>query len=160
MGLFLCEVCNRSLSLDHSCNPTDIKSNIERLRDRAWTAECYASQVENRIKLLIQNLPTMDGDCVIVKAELIRNLWNAAVRKDHHAENADNYLSRWIAMHRILSRAFSLFRERTSGGKNMIQRLAALRDSCDHARLVFGYTDSVFDLEPTDVASRIEAEDA
>ncbi len=155
MGLFLCDLCNEHLGLSskgltpHVCDPETLRKRVRQLEDAARTAERRLDEIQNAVFMVLQELPSLEGEQVAVSGAWLRRLWDAARCVWYHAETPDNFLSRWLVKGFVLSRAYALFRKK--GGKTLLDKLVGLRQACDESRPVLGYENSPFDLSPEDL---------
>ena len=79
MGLFLCDICNEHLTLEkHVCNPEKISNYIHKLQDNASIAERRLSDMQNAVFMILQELPSLEGEKITINAEWLRRLWCAA----------------------------------------------------------------------------------
>lgn len=156
MGLFLCKLCNAHLDMSpHKCDPEAIEAHIFQLENEKWQAQNHLNQVRNTIYNLLKPLETLEGESVIVKGDLLRNLWSAANCEWHNAKTADNFLSHWMALHKILRKAFDLFRSKKK--ETPLEKLNQLKNSVDTAKEVLGYQDSKLDLTLEDFINEIHS---
>lgn len=156
MGLFLCDVCNEQLGpAPHVCDLAKVREYVDRLEDQARVAERRLEDVRNAVYKILQPLDGLEkreeGD-VLVSGEWLRKLWAAAqCNWDLMAEarTADSFLTCWIATHRVLRKAFDVFR--TGKGLTLQEKLQALREACNQASEVLGYQSSKLDMSVEDV---------
>ena len=153
MGLFLCPMCDEQLmSSPHVCNPTVIINRIHKLENEVRLAESKLNNVKNSVFMLLQSLPSLEGDSVSVETEWLRKMWHAAECQWHENKSPDKFLVRWIALHRILCEAFDLFRSNKK--ETTLEKLRFLKEACDSAKKVLNYEDSKLYLTPEDLMSR------
>ncbi len=154
MGLFLCQICDEQLSFteSHVCKQEDIVNYIQRLRDDANRSRNFLNDIQNAVLMILQSLPTLDDEQILVETKWLRKLWDAAQCQWHENKSVDKFLVRWIALHRTLSESFNLFRSKNH--KTLLEKLTAVREMCDSAKKVLGYEDSRFDLTPEDLVSQ------
>ena len=148
MGLFLCGLCDDHLTEDHVCDRAKIKAKIDRLEDQ-WRKEYNSlERVKNSVYILLQSLPSLDEKHVFIETKWVKDLWKAIDGSWYEANTADKFLSRWIALHMILTKSFDLFRTRPYDSLDKIKRL---KQVCEEAKKTFGYEDIKFDLTPEEV---------
>lgn len=149
MGLFLCECCGKHWNPEHLCKPEDIEQYIREMDYRARMAELNLDKIRYAVRLMLQEIPSLDGEEVTIKTAWLRKLWNAAELTVDDSKTIDNFLARNLAMSRLLCEAFDMWRSRKK--ETTLQKLKSLRTVCDNAKEVFGYHDSVFDMSPEQV---------
>jgi hypothetical protein len=153
LGLFLCDICDEQLSLEvHVCEPDKIRARIQKLQDATRIAEFRWDKVRNAVYMILQSLPLLGDEKVVIEAEWLRRLWDAADCRWYENTSADNFLVRWIAVHRILSEAFDVFRSKKN--ETLLVKLQALKKVCDEAKEVLGYQNSILDLMPEDLIEK------
>lgn len=153
MGLFLCSNCNKSLGSEiHICKHEDVKLYVEKLELRAREAENELRQIQDSVLLIMETLPTLDKEEVLVKSELLENLWKSVKLQWYKSEHPKDFLLKWMTLHRILTDCFYIFKPIRNGKKEtLVEKLAKLKESCQHAQEVFGYQDSKLILSPEDL---------
>ena len=152
MGYFCCDLCLRPLNLDvaHVCDPDDVRRHVHELKDEAWKDREHCRQVRDRVLVLLAELPSLQGSEVVVRTDLLRDLYAAAAEPARPEKVADHFHARWASLHRILVSAFDVFRrERPLAGL-----LTRLREDCLKAREVMGYQTSELPYSPEDVLRR------
>lgn len=158
MGLFLCDICNEQLSLeDHICKQEDIRKRIQYLEIEAGTARHHLNLVQDAVFLILKSIgdeSSLDLDLVAVETKLIRDLWKAAKCEWHDHKTEKSFLVMWMATHRVLCEAFSIFRKKSQGQikpLNLLEKLTNLNKSCEEAKVTLGYESSKFDMTPEDL---------
>lgn len=153
--LIICDLCDKDITSTprHVCDRADIRAYVTRLVDDNRAAERDLDDIRNGVYKLLQSLPNISGtEEVVVRTDWLRRLWSAAACQWHEAKTADSFLVSWLATHRILSRAFDLFRSENRRQKvTMRDKLQSLKDACVQAQKVLGYEDSKLDLGSDDV---------
>ena len=153
MGLFLCRMCDEQLgSLPHVCNPDVIVNRINKLENEIRLTENKLNGIKNSVFMLLQSLPSLEGDSVSVETEWIRKIWQAAECQWYENKNPDKFLVRWISLHRILCEAFDLFKSRKK--EPVLEKLKDLKEACSNAQKLLNYQDTKLDLTPEDLMSR------
>lgn len=149
MGLFLCDICDEQLSDSHVCDKEVIKKRISTLEERACLAERQSRDMQNAIFMILHTLPTLEGDEVVVKTNDLKRLWEAAKCQWFSAKTADQFLSCWMAMHKILREAYNVFRSRNfKKNLSLLEKLNNLHKACIESKPILGYQDSNLDKSP------------
>ncbi len=154
MGLFLCKCCGKQLSLDeHICNKEDIEKYVAELENDARIAGYNLRTIQNAVFKLLQTSSALsDSEYTVVETEWLKNLWKAAECQWYESKSSDNFLVCWMSLHRILRKAFDLFRSKTNGkSETLLQKLQSLREACDKAKETLGYQKSNLDMSPEDL---------
>jgi hypothetical protein len=153
MGIFVCEVCGYEGGLGqpggHVCHPSDVLLHVRELKASANEAHLQIRDIQNAVFRILEDVPSLEGGTVEVKTEWLRRLWDAARCQRNEDSSLDNFLARWMSMHRIMANAFDVFRFRKE--ESLVKKLTRLRQQCDHAMVVFGYN-SKLDLTPEEAA--------
>ncbi len=152
MGLLLCEICGEEFGgvNPHVCDPVKIVMHIQELIKSSHDAMAKTDNMRNAVFMLLQSLPSVEGEEVTVKTKWLKDLWAASGAVFYKPSSMEEFHQKWMALHLILSRSFDLFRDRKSNG-TLQDKLKRLRTVCDNAKEVMGYQDSKFDLSPEDL---------
>lgn len=145
-----CEICNQYINSDyltHVCDKENIKNYVKHLTEIAQKASNRTDDIQNSVYALIAALPEFKDE-IIVKAELIRNLWNAA-KCNFFCSSADDFHTRWMALHEVFIRASDLFDSNIKKLTNL-EKLQQLKDACIFANKKHKY-EGKFDLNPEEV---------
>ena len=156
MGLFVCHLCNEHLGItvggSHVCNQENIRKHVEILERRARDAEFNLKEMQNAVLMILQELSSLEGDKIPVSGEWLRRLCGATKDCWYEAKGADDFLVRWMVIHRILCEAYDVFRSKKYGhSQTLLQKLTDLREACGKSKDVLGYNDSHFDQTPEDL---------
>ena len=154
MGLFLCDLCDQQLGFDgnHFCATANIRKKNERLEKDKRTAERRLDEMQNAVLMLLKELPSLAVERINVDAKWLRRLWDATQGRWDEAKTADEFLSHWLATHRVLCEAYDVFRtEKYGHPQTLLQKLTDLRIVCDSSKKVLGYEASDFDMTPEDL---------
>lgn len=157
--LILCDVCNKDITgsgfngaAKHVCSRDDIIAYVNQLTNHANDAERKLNQVRSAVLKILTSIPNIEKPTHTFPADLITELWEAAVLRDRDIETAAEYHNQWMSLHRILCEAFDLFRPLKHGrAETLLARLEALKKVCLHAQAIHGYTDSKLTLTPQDI---------
>lgn len=146
MGLFLCPLCDEKLSANHVCDKDRLLEHVQTLTRRAQAAEHQLLLTQNAVRMLLKDVPSMELEEIRVKTEWLRKLWDATESKWYKKETATDFHVKWMAVHRVLSEAFNVFKSKKS--KTLLEKLTELKKFCEEAKIVLGYQDSKFDMSP------------
>ncbi len=148
--LIICQVCNENLGLgEHVCNPDKIIENINYLKKSASDSENKLSEISNAVFMVLQGLPSLEGESIPVSGEWLRRLWDAVEGRWYYAKDAETFIVHDLAKQNILCAAYNLFR---SKNKTLLEKLTDLRDRCVYSKKALGYTNSSeFDITPEDI---------
>lgn len=150
MGLFLCPKCDLQ-HIGTPCKEEDIIAHVEQLKREKWEAEQKLDQIRNAIFMIIQELPSLEGEIKVNKDWLDR-LWKAGQCQWYEAKTTETFLVRWCALHFLLSDTYDLFRKNRYGKElSFLDKLKKLKKQVDRSQEVMGYQDSKLDYEPEDL---------
>ncbi len=157
MGLFICRICNETLgdNFVHQCDQTKVEAHIEKLQNEAHVAERRLNDIRNAVFMVLQELPSLEGEKVEVNGEWLRRLWGAGDCRWWEAKSADEFLVRWLATQKILCEAFDLFRSERKGTrpKSTLEQLRALRKACVDAKNLMYNDSSSFNVTADDIVA-------
>jgi len=158
MGMFICPTCDKHMGICgegiHVCNLNEVREYVKLLTNRAMTAEKSAGNLRDAVFMLMKEAPSLDDDTVTVSTKWLRRLWETSGCRWNNVDTAEWFISHWLAMHSILCQAFDVFRSNKHGKhESFIEKLIALRQSCDLAKKVLKYESSVLDMTPEDVVA-------
>lgn len=154
MGLFICDMCGfeGGLGCSHTCTTDGIRKHVARLEEQAGKDRREADDVREAVKMLLKDVPSLDGEEVTVKTEWLKKIYAAACGK--YEGDACSFLRDWIVTHRILCEAFELFQTKVMGKRteSVLAKLTNLKEACEVARKQLEYGDeNKFDVTPKDI---------